>query len=137
MGRELTVRMEDVAPRIRPGLTGDRKQYLLLGENGEGQYVATVEAPPGDVIDAHYHDVDQFQIILAGSGTIAGEPVSRGTVHYTDANTPYGPIVAGPEGITYAVVRPNVNAGAKTIWTRDVIAKVKDAQTKKAAQRTR
>ena len=38
---------------------------------------------------------------------MAGEILTPGSVHYTDAKTPYGPFKAGPEGLTLMVIRPS------------------------------
>src|SRR5262249_11030342 len=102
MRRELSVRMEDVTPtRGREGLT-----YVLLGQHGEGHWVHVLELPPGYESEAHFHDYDQFQIIIKGTCDMAGEVLSPGSVHYTDAKTPYGPFKAGPEGLTMMIIRP-------------------------------
>ena len=51
-----------------------------------------MKMPPGATSDAHYHPVDQFQVVIEGSAVMAGEELmTPGTVHYTDKNTPYGP----------------------------------------------
>ncbi len=78
---------------------------------GAGQIVAgpqavIVEMPdPGARIEPHFHDVDQFQIFIGGSGTIGAQPVRPVTFHYADAFTPYGPIVAGGDGIVWFTLR--------------------------------
>lgn len=130
MGREYTVRMEDVAGTK----FNDATMRVLMGQRGEGQWVHTAELPPGHVIEPHYHDVDQFQIIIKGDGTLAGEPVCPGTVHFTEKGTPYGPIVAGPEGLTFMVVRPYVDHLAEHIPTKTVLDKVRAAQREKPAR---
>ena len=95
MRREISVRMEDVtSKRGREGMT-----YVLLGENDEGHWVHVLEAPPGYESEAHFHDYDQFQVVIKGSIDMAGEVLTPGSVHYTDAKTPYGPFKAGPGGL--------------------------------------
>ncbi len=59
----------------------------------------------GGVIHPHFHKVDQFQVVVAGDGTIGKHPLKPITVHYTDAYTPYGPIVAGPKGLHFFTIR--------------------------------
>jgi hypothetical protein len=54
---------------------------------------------PNGVIRPHFHTVDGFHVITAGEGTVGKQPLRYGTIHYTDAYTPYGPIAAGPDGI--------------------------------------
>jgi hypothetical protein len=55
---------------------------------------------------AHFHEVDQFQIIVGGSGTIGRESVRPGAIHYADGYTVYGPIrTTDPHGISYLTLR--------------------------------
>jgi hypothetical protein len=70
-----------------------------------------VEQGPDDVLPAHYHRADQFQVFVSGWGTFGNHPVQPPHVHYAGAFTPYGPIVAGPEGIGYMTMRKNFDTG--------------------------
>ena len=54
---------------------------------------------------AHFHDVDQFQVVVRGSGRFGRVPVCPVTVQYADAFAPYGPIVAAENGIGFFVFR--------------------------------
>jgi hypothetical protein len=56
-------------------------------------------------LDVHFHELDQFQVVVSGSGRLGRHQVGAGTVHYTDAHTPYGPIVAGDPGLGYLTLR--------------------------------
>lgn len=56
-------------------------------------------------LDVHFHELDQFQVMVSGSGKLGRHTVGAGMVHYTDAHTPYGPIVAGPPGLGYLTLR--------------------------------
>lgn len=59
----------------------------------------------GSEIYPHFHDVDQFQIFVRGSGRIGTHSVSPVVIHYVDAYSPYGPIVANELGLGYLVLR--------------------------------
>ena len=62
-------------------------------------------------IDPHFHDIDQFQVIVDGAchmGKKAADPV---TFQYADAYTPYGPIVGGEEGFAFFTLRPIASGG--------------------------
>jgi hypothetical protein len=59
----------------------------------------------------HYHEIDQYQVVIAGSGRIGNVKVGPGYFHYTDRATTYGPIVADPDGIHYVVLRPRGDVG--------------------------
>lgn len=74
-----------------------------------------VEQGPADVLPAHYHRADEFQVVLSGWGTLGNHPARTPSVHYAGAYTPYGPIVAGPEGIGYMTLRKNYDMGALTM----------------------
>lgn len=66
-----------------------------------------VEQPvPGSTVLPHYHSTDQFQVFLDGSGKLGRHDVSPVSIHYTNRYTGYGPIVAGPSGVSYYVLRP-------------------------------
>ena len=128
MRRELSVRMEDVTPRQgREGLT-----YVLMGQQGEGHWVHVLDLPPGYESEAHFHDYDQFQVIIKGTCDMAGELLTPGSVHYTDAKTPYGPFKAGPEGLVMMIIRPGAQEKGRRVPVRTVIDKVKEAQQRLA-----
>src|SRR5262245_12298790 len=127
-GREITARMQDVEPRASKQREGGYT-WNLIGEHGEGMWVHVMKMPPGETSEAHYHEVDQFQVVIEGSAVMAGhEEMLPGTVHYTDAGTPYGPFTAGPNGLVLMVIRPKADGKGKRIPTRTVIDKVKAAQ---------
>lgn len=130
MGREFLVSPEGIEP-VR-NASGTSVRYLM-GENNEGQWVHLVECAPGQIIEAHSHDVDQFQIVISGSASYAGIPTTPGTVHFAEKNTPYGPIVAGPDGLTFMVIRPNTSARAAVAYSSTKIRKVKESQQTLAA----
>ena len=128
MGREITARIQDVEPKPSKQREGG-KTYNLIGEHDEGMWVHVMVMPRGATSEAHYHEVDQYQIVIEGSAVMAGhEEMLPGTVHYTDANTPYGPFTAGADGLTLIVIRPTADGKGKRIPTRTVIDKVKAAQ---------
>ena len=53
----------------------------------------------------HFHQADQFQVVVAGHGMLGDREFSDGAVHYTDAYSAYGPIVAGKSGIWWFTLR--------------------------------
>jgi hypothetical protein len=64
-----------------------------------------VEGTPHRVLRTHYHDVDQFQVIVSGDGTLGKHAVRFGSVHFARAHTPYGPITGGDHGIAWLTIR--------------------------------
>lgn len=72
-----------------------------------------VEQPPGAVVAAHFHRVNQFQVAIAGSGSIGRHPLAPVAVHFADAFSAYGPIRAGEEGLQYLTLRNGYDPGAR------------------------
>jgi hypothetical protein len=73
-----------------------------------------VEQDPGSAAQAHFHQQDQFQIVLHGRGTVGRHDAAPVTVHYTSAYSAYGPIKADPvEGIWYMTLRNGFDPGAR------------------------
>jgi hypothetical protein len=72
--------------------------------------VILVEQPqPDSQILPHYHAIDQFQVFLDGEGRLASHAIAPVSIHYTNAYTGYGPIVAGKTGMAYYVMRPGLD----------------------------
>jgi hypothetical protein len=72
---------------------------------------------PGAVLHPHFHQADQFQVFVAGSGRIGTHAVAAVTVHWAAAHSPYGPVVAGPDGLQYLTLRRQWDPGAQ--WMPD------------------
>lgn len=97
----------------RPGGMGYRRNYV--GQSGTiaaGPQGFLVERMyPNPVIDPHFHDVDQFQVVVAGDGRMGKKKVAPITFQYADAYTPYGPIVGNDDGISFFTLRPIASGG--------------------------
>lgn len=65
-----------------------------------------LESAPGRTLQAHYHEVDQFQVVVEGEGTVGKHRVGPGYVHFSRAHTPYGPIVWSDQGMQLLTIRP-------------------------------
>ncbi|HQT77763.1 MAG: hypothetical protein B7Z80_18190 [Rhodospirillales bacterium 20-64-7] len=73
-----------------------------------------VEQDPGTTANAHYHQQDQFQLVVGGYGTLGLHEVQPVTVHFTGAHTAYGPIRASKdEGVWYFTLRNGFDPGAR------------------------
>lgn len=73
-----------------------------------------VEQDPGSIANAHYHQQDQFQLVVGGHGTLGVHEVRPITVHFTGAHTAYGPIRASErEGVWYFTLRNGFDPGAR------------------------
>jgi hypothetical protein len=75
-------------------------------EHGEGAQAFLVHYPnEGSWLRPHWHRVDQFQVIVGGRGKVGRHEVEPIVVHYADAYTTYGPIVADGEGFSFFTLR--------------------------------
>ena len=72
-----------------------------------------VEQDPGEVANAHFHQADQFQVVVAGEGTLGRHAVRPVSVHFAGAYTAYGPIHAGAAGLAYFTLRNGFDPGAR------------------------
>ncbi|HVZ07047.1 hypothetical protein [Rhodopila sp.] len=73
-----------------------------------------VEQDPGSTAQSHFHQQDQFQLVVGGSGTLGLHDVRPVTVHFTGAHTAYGPIKASTDkGVWYFTLRNGFDPGAK------------------------
>lgn len=97
----------------REGGVGARRSYI--GEPGsmvEGPQAFLVERPyPNPRVAPHFHDIDQFQVIVAGDGRMGKKEVKPITFQYADAFTPYGPIVGRDDGISFFTLRAVASGG--------------------------
>jgi hypothetical protein len=69
-----------------------------------------VEYRPGRILAPHFHDVDEFQLFLAGSGSMGRHVVEPVTLHFARAFTAYGPITAGDGGLSFLTLRARRDA---------------------------
>ncbi len=79
-------------------------------ERPQGFYV---EQAPGSTVPPHFHEVDQFQVVVRGRGVLGRHAISPVSVHYTNAYTGYGPIHADPGGLDYFTLRARHDSGAR------------------------
>lgn len=68
-----------------------------------------VEQEPGAVVNPHFHYVDQFQVVVAGGGSLGRHPVAPISVHFAAACTGYGPIQPGDQGLSYFTLRASAD----------------------------
>lgn len=82
--------------------------HTAVGD-GPQAYLVRQESPE---LRAHFHEVDQFQVVLDGVGKLGRDDARRGTLHYTDGFTTYGPIVTDPAvGLSYLTLRKTPTTG--------------------------
>ncbi len=116
----------DVARQTRRK-TGNGWHTTFIGENRntlkEGQAAPEagalypmaflVEKEPHAVVKPHFHQADQYQVVVQGGGRLGTHDVGTVAVHYTNAWSAYGPIVAADEGIAWFTLRNAWDPGAR------------------------
>ena len=105
-------------------LRGRGWKINLLGQNSdvptEDLQAFRIDMSADMVLESHFHIVDQFQIFMAGSGTIGRDSANMITAHYADHHTGYGPLVAGRQGMSYLTLRSKTDAGLVKLSTPNV-----------------
>ena len=94
-----------------------------------------VEQDPGEVANAHFHQADQFQVVVAGDGSLGTHEVRPVMVHFAGAFTAYGPIRAGAAGLTYFTLRNGFDPGARYMLrdeNREALRAVRGRQHREA-----
>jgi rubredoxin len=90
---------------------------------------------PGDHSCTHFHEVDQFQILVKGKGTLGRHHVEPYYVHFARAYTPYGPLHADDEtGWTFMTLRTRYDPGAQRL--PGALPKLQQVRTRKPWQVT-
>jgi len=90
----------------------------FLGKQGNGGGIKNepqaflIEMHAGETILPHFHEVDQFQVFVAGSGGMGRQAAATLAVHFAEHHTGYGPINAGPQGYSYFTLRAQSDPGA-------------------------
>jgi len=91
------------------GRQGAARRFLAQGDGGF--YTQVVRLPPNFEAPVHSHDHAEVFMVLEGSCTFDGEPMTRFDLTVVEANQPYG-FTAGPDGLSFFVVRQGVAAFA-------------------------
>ena len=73
-----------------------------------------VEQDPAMTVHSHYHQQDQFQLVVGGHAMMGTHEVRPVTVHFSGAYTAYGPIqTEAEEGVWYFTLRNGFDPGAR------------------------
>ena len=113
--REIDVLGECYVLREYVGAAPRRGTYVEGNEsNGNDQPQGfLVSQPAGTTTRPHFHETNQFQVFVDGSGRFGKQRAAPLTVQYASGHTPYGPIVAGEQGVVYFTLRQRWDPGAK------------------------
>ncbi len=81
-------------------------------EVSAGPQALMTQMSPNETILPHFHGVAQFQIFPSGAGTMARTEVRPLMLQYKDHHSAYGPLVAGPHGLTFIALRNRIGDSA-------------------------
>lgn len=72
-----------------------------------GPQATMSEMQAHEAIRPHFHGVTMFQLFVAGAGTIGnrGQALIPLTIQFKDHHTAYGPVTAGPQGLSFVALR--------------------------------
>jgi rubredoxin len=119
-----------------PNGTAWRTTFINPDENDPATaHAFLVEGTPGRVIRSHYHDNDQYQVIVSGDGLMGKHPLQVNAVHFSRRHTPYGPIVFG-QGMGFLTLRAHKDGGAQYLDDPEKMAKLKSVENRKPWQAT-
>jgi rubredoxin len=94
------------------------------------------EGTPHRVIKPHFHEVDQFQVIVSGGGVIGHHPLSINAVHFSRAHTPYGPLTGADQGVAFLTLRAHWDPGAQYLQNEESKKKLINVPDRKPWQAT-
>jgi hypothetical protein len=85
---------------------GENIALLVLGHNDDADAPRIVRSvlPPHTRIDVHTHNTDYVEIILQGSEMVGRTWYREGQIRRVHAGYVYGPLVAGPAGVSKLIV---------------------------------
>jgi hypothetical protein len=85
-----------------------------------GPQATMSELNPSEALVPHFHGVTMFQLFIAGSGTLGknAQPLQPITVQFKDHHTAYGPVVAGPQGLSFVALRMRTGDSAPVYLDR-------------------
>jgi hypothetical protein len=81
-------------------------------EISAGPQALMTQMSANETILPHFHGVAQFQIFPSGAGMMAKTEVRPLMLQYKDHHSAYGPLVAGPQGLTFIALRNRIGDSA-------------------------
>ena len=95
-----------------------------------------VEGTAGRVIKPHFHDYDQYQVVVSGGGVLGKHQLQINAVHFSRKYTPYGPIVFGEQQLGFLTLRARKDPGAQYLDDPEKRSKLMALENRKPWQAT-
>ena len=95
-----------------------------------------VEGTAGRVIKTHFHDYDQYQVVVSGGGVLGKHQLQINAVHFSRKYTPYGPIVFGEQQLGFLTLRARKDPGAQYLDDPEKRSKLMALENRKPWQAT-
>lgn len=115
----LAMSWNDIVPAVLPNGVTTAMYRVGLPDSPSAPTVFKVYFPPDCYIEAHTHHCDYSEIILEGSQKVGSQWHYPGDIRVGLANRGYGPLIAGPEGVTVLFVFADGRWPAVTIGKND------------------
>ncbi len=114
----LIVAREQLKPEqtVRTRLGTKTTFFSASRDHPDGPTAFIGQYNPGGKFSAHFHTVDQFQIIIDGEGRFGRHDVGMYFVHFARAFTPYGPLSAD-KGWSFLSLCSHYDAGGQDLAT--------------------
>jgi hypothetical protein len=93
-----------------------RSDLIVAGDYSDGHWrpqAFLVEQDADSEILPHFHEENEFQVVVEGDGEFGRHPVRPVMVHYAGRHTGYGPIKSGGRGLWYFSLRAVSDSGAR------------------------
>lgn len=91
---------------------GPRYSTAEISSGRQSPQALMTQMSPDETILPHFHGVAQFQIFPSGAGMMAKTEVRPLMLQYKDHHSAYGPLVAGPHGLTFIALRNRIGDSA-------------------------
>ena len=91
---------------------GPRYSTAEVSSGRQAPQALMTQMAANETILPHFHGVAQFQIFPSGAGMMAKTDVRPLMLQYKDHHSAYGPLVAGPQGLTFIALRNRIGDSA-------------------------
>lgn len=95
-----------------------------------------IDTTAGRRLPTHFHEVDQFQVVVKGDGRLARHDLAPGGVHFARGFTPYGAITMGSQGLSFMTLRARRDPG-KAQFIPERLSRLEEVQNRQPWQTTR